>query len=250
MLIEIYLEVIIPSVVSFDSVTRGNFWYVLVIGAGVHLVASLLPLIVFVCLNKLHTLAVEDNAQMYERASALFYEFAIIEAPASLLMYPVFFLRRMIFGNALFFLYDYPLLQVALNTATSFITLTLLMGFAKFNNKFDHLVNIAVEIGVAVITNVNLAFYFFDEDDTRDLLTVVVVWLVFITIGIGLIPLLLPFLKKIAMFWSKPTKAPKPIKGPYGNTVVQRFGSFTPVFATRQVRPLPMTVPDAHVTPL
>ena len=143
--LEVYIDVVAAATISVANIsteTLGTFEYLL--GVVWFVLGCLTPFLSFLYLVKAKVW--EETTVL--RCGTLFDEFQYQKGLGFMIYYPMFCLRRTVYVLILYFLKDYPGLQVFLNSFHSLCVLVYLVVWKPYNQKEINFLNILAEAAV------------------------------------------------------------------------------------------------------
>ena len=94
---------------------------------------------------------IEEGGDKIKSFATFYDEFKCDRGFVSMMFYPLFFLRRYCYILGLYYLEDYPLIQVIVNSSFSVLTLSYLIAYKPFIEKANNVVNIASETFISLM---------------------------------------------------------------------------------------------------
>ena len=113
---------------------------------------------------------IEEGGEKIKSFATFYYEFKCDRGFFSMMFYPLFFLRRYCYILGLYFLEDYPLIQVISNSSLSVLTLVHLIVFKPFIDKANNVLNIISEVILSVMFILSGCFLLDLSDDLEQYL--------------------------------------------------------------------------------
>lgn len=238
--IEVYFEFLIGAVISLGATisyikTNEIAPIGTMVGTIVFIFLLVTPVFSLLLLLKLKKTIPSLQLDALDKVNVLFSEFNLAKSKNSMLFYPFFFLRRLLYMLNLFFLADYVILQVSINLALSIAQSLFLIFMVRFSSNFGLLISISVELGICSIYVFSGWMHLHESDTVRAVLSTMMMVAVLVTVLISYLPVLY---EARVVFHRKTKNSVMPAAdAAFEESGIFRGFSHTPVYALKSENP-------------